>query len=146
MDFCHKYSHAASLPNSLPNFIKKLQHKNQTEQQIGQANEAIAFFYKLIESYKSNSSPSLAQSKDYTKKLENVSTLAPNISKNQSWKNEFKILTNEIKIRQYSRKTLRAYTNWVRKYQAYLKSKSPKLLESIDAKKFITHLAVHPVR
>ena len=142
LDFCNKYSHAASTPNNLSHFIQKLRQKNQTEQQVGQAKKAIALFYKLIESYKSNSSRSLAQSQVYSKKKENDSTAAPDISKNQSWKNELEILTNEIKLRQYSRKTLRAYTTWARSFQAYLKSKSPKLLESIDAKKFITHLAV----
>jgi integron integrase len=64
------------------------------------------------------------------------------LSKNQSWKNEFDALTNEIKLRQYARKTLRAYKTWTRSFQAYLKSKSPQVINSNDAKKFITHLAV----
>ena len=44
-----KYSHAASLSNSLSHFINKLEQKNQTEQQIEQAKNAITLFYKLIE-------------------------------------------------------------------------------------------------
>ena len=142
LDFCHKYSHTTSAPNSLTNFILKLKQKNQTEQQIEQAKQAISLLYKLIESYKSNSSQSSIQKEDYTETMENDSTASLDISKNQSWENEFQMLNNEIKLRQYSQKTLKAYTIWVRSFQAYLKSKSPKLLESIDAKKFITHLAV----
>jgi len=52
LDFCYKYSHAASIPDSLTHFIEKLKQKNQTEQQILQAKQAIALFYKLIESNK----------------------------------------------------------------------------------------------
>lgn len=55
--------------NSLSHFIQKLKQKNQTEKQLEQAKDAIALFYKLIESYKSNSSQSLSQSNNYTKKL-----------------------------------------------------------------------------
>jgi len=137
LDFCHKYSHATSAPSSLTHFISKLKQKNQTEQQIEQAKQAISSFYKLIESYKSKTSQFSTQKQDHT---ENVAAL--DISKNQSWKNEFQMLNNEIKLRQYSQKTLKAYITWVRRFQAYVKSKSPKQLESTDAKKFITHLAV----
>ena len=111
-------------------------------EQIEQAKNAITLFYKLIKSYKSNSSQSIIQNKVSAEKPKNDATAAPDISKNQRWKNEFEVLNNEIRLRQYSRKTLRAYTTWVKSFQAYLKSKSPGLLESADAKEFITHLAV----
>lgn len=142
LDFCAKYSHAASLSNSLSHFIIKLEQKNQTEQQIEQAKNAITLFYRLIDSYKSASSQLIVESKVSSEELKYDSTAAPDVSKNQSWKNEFEVLNNEIRLRQYSRKTLRAYTTWVKGFQAYLRSKSPGLLESADAKNFITHLAV----
>lgn len=142
MDFCQKYSHTRSAPNSLTHFILKLKQKNQTEQQIEQAKQAIFLFYKLIESYTGDSSKSSTKKKESTKKSDNDSPTETNISKNQSWENELEILTNEIKLRQYSRKTLKAYTSWVGSFQAYLKSKSTKPLDSIDAKNFITYLAV----
>lgn len=142
LDFCQKYSHTTSVPNNLTHFILKLKQKNQTEQQIEQAKQAIFLFYKLIESYTGDSSKSSTKKKESTKKSDNDSPTETNISKNQSWGNEFEILTNEIKLRQYSRKTLKAYTSWVGSFQAYLKSKSTKLLDSIDAKNFITYLAV----
>ena len=34
LDFCAKYSHTATLSNSLSHFINNLEQKNQTEQQI----------------------------------------------------------------------------------------------------------------
>ncbi len=89
LDFCLKYSHTASAPNSLAHFILKLKQKNQTEQQIEQAKQAISLFYKLIESYKSDSSQSSIQKQGYTETMENDSTAALDISKNQSWEDEF---------------------------------------------------------
>ncbi len=74
--------------------------------------------------------------------MENDSTAALDISRNESWENEFQMLKNEITLRQYSSKTLKSYTTWVRRFRGFLKSKSPRLIESRDAKEFITHLAV----
>jgi len=51
-------------------------------------------------------------------------------------------LAAEIKTRHYSRKTLKAYTHWSRKFQRFLKNKSPKSLSSKDVKEYLTHLAV----
>ncbi len=82
LDFCDKYSHTASLSNSLSHFINKLAQKNQTEQQIEQAKNAITLFYKLIESYKSNSSQSIVQSKVTAEKPKYDLTAALDISKN----------------------------------------------------------------
>ena len=93
LDFCTKYNHPKSAPESLNIFITKLIQKNQTET-------------------------------------------------NQNWQKEFHILKDEIQLRQYSPRTLKTYTHWVRKFQAYLKSKSPDSINSADAKNFITHLAV----
>ena len=82
LDFCDKYSHTATLSNSLSHFINNLEQKNQTEQQIEQAKNAITLFYKLIESYKSNSSQSIVQSKVTAEKPKYDLTAALNISKN----------------------------------------------------------------
>ena len=55
-----------------------------------------------------------------------------------SWETEYLQLTNEMTLRHYSPKTLKAYTHWVRKFQAFTRSKSPKLLEPQDVKEFLT--------
>ena len=143
LDFCYKYSHAASIPDRLTHFIEKLKQKNQTEQQILQAKQAIALFYKLIESNKRHLSESSTQKNVYTTKPLNEKVVQQKALKEKiNWKNEFDMLNTEIKLRHYSPKTLKAYSTWISKFQGYLRSKSPKLLESVDAKKFITHLAV----
>ena len=54
MDFCHKYGFSEPNPQSLPNFIRKLKEKRQTDVQQKQANEAIHIYYELIRSKPSN--------------------------------------------------------------------------------------------
>ncbi|KAA0244395.1 MAG: integron integrase [Candidatus Brocadia sp. AMX2] len=47
-----------------------------------------------------------------------------------------------MKVRHYSPKTLRSYSTWVRKFQAFRKSKKPSDLNPSDVKDFIRFLAV----
>lgn len=73
----------------------------------------------------------------YLKELAKIQDAAhrnPHIPANQSWKKDFDMLETEIKIRQYSLKTLKSYTRWIRNFQTFLKSKSPELINSEDAK------------
>jgi Phage integrase, N-terminal SAM-like domain len=48
----------------------------------------------------------------------------------------------EIKVRHYSRKTLKTYANWSRLFQRFLKDKSPLELTTADVKEYLTFLAV----
>lgn len=52
-------------------------------------------------------------------------------------------LAAEIKTRHYSRKTLKAYADWSRKFQSFLKNKLPGELSATDVKTYLTHLAVN---
>jgi integron integrase len=58
------------------------------------------------------------------------------------WTGVFAELKNGIRIRHYSRATLKTYTGWVRKLQAFTESKDPRLLTTEDVKEFLTSLAV----
>lgn len=51
-------------------------------------------------------------------------------------------MADEIKVRHYSRKTLKTYANWSRKFQYFLKNRSPQELTGDDVKAYLTHLAV----
>ncbi len=56
------------------------------------------------------------------------------------------IITNlaaEIKTRHYSRKTLKAYADWSRKFQGFLHNKPPDELSEADVKTYLTYLAVN---
>jgi integron integrase len=59
-----------------------------------------------------------------------------------SWKTEYTNLEDEILLRHYSRKTLKTYRQWLRKFQAFTRSKPPESLSVDDVKKFLTWLAV----
>ena len=60
----------------------------------------------------------------------------------ESWKKAISDLSNEIKVRHYSLKTLKSYSTWVRKLQNFSQVKDPATLSSADVKDFLTFLAV----
>jgi integron integrase len=51
-------------------------------------------------------------------------------------------LADEIKTRHYSRKTLKTYADWSRKFQGFLHNKFPDALSATDVKEYLTFLAV----
>ena len=63
-------------------------------------------------------------------------------SKSPAWDQAIEKLAAEIKIRHYSRKTLKAYGDWGRKFQQFLSDKPPEELSSLDVKEYLTYLAV----
>ena len=60
----------------------------------------------------------------------------------KSWVSVYKQLENEIKLRHYSPKTLKAYRTWTRQFQGYTKSKDYQNLCQKDVIDFLTWLAV----
>ncbi len=63
-------------------------------------------------------------------------------SKSPAWDALIDKLAAEITTRHYSRKTLKAYADWGRKFQSYLKNKPPDELSAADVKEYLTYLAV----
>jgi len=63
-------------------------------------------------------------------------------SKSPAWDHAIEKLTTEIKTRHYSRKTLKTYADWGRKFQRYLRDKPPEELSSDDVKAYLSYLAV----
>jgi integron integrase len=63
-------------------------------------------------------------------------------TKSPEWDELIDKLAAEIKTRHYSRKTLKAYADWSRKFQLYLKHKPPEGLSAADVKAYLTYLAV----
>ncbi len=58
------------------------------------------------------------------------------------WQNVYSQLSDEIRIRYYSPKTLKTYKNWIRQFQTFTRNKDPKKVYANDVKEFLTHLAV----
>ncbi len=63
-------------------------------------------------------------------------------SNSPAWDQVIEKLAAEIKVRHYSRKTLKTYADWGRKFQHYLSDKPPQDLSSTDVKEYLTYLAV----
>ena len=63
-------------------------------------------------------------------------------SNSPAWDQAIDKLAAEIKTRHYSRKTLKTYADWGRKFQRYLQDKPPDDLSSADVKEYLTYLAV----
>lgn len=59
-----------------------------------------------------------------------------------SWVSVYNALSEEISLRHYSPKTLKAYRQWIRQFQGFLKSKDPAALNQQDVKSFLSFLAV----
>ncbi len=58
------------------------------------------------------------------------------------WDQVISSLAAEIKVRHYSRKTLKTYAQWSRQFQRFLKNKPPQELTTADVKEYLTYLAV----
>lgn len=63
-------------------------------------------------------------------------------SKSPEWDSVLETMAAEIKVRHYSRKTLKTYANWSRQFQRFLKDKPPQELTSDDVKEYLKFLAV----
>jgi hypothetical protein len=149
LDFCEK--HPVPTPNSraeqLSMFIGKLQEKNQTKYQQQRASDAVTIYFDKfinnatsVELTETIQAPILAAkqgSSHYSKAGYEEK------SDSSEWDSVLETLAAEIKVRHYSRKTLKTYAQWARKFQRFLKNKPPGDLTTADVKDYLTHLAVN---
>ena len=64
-------------------------------------------------------------------------------SASPEWDTVLETMTAEIKMRHYSRKTLKTYALWSRNFQRFLKDKPPKELTTEDVREYLSFLAVN---
>ncbi len=139
LDFCHKYQNDPRQPDSLPLFIKKLREKKQTRQQQKQAYDSILIYYELYGIQPGWIEKPFVKPKVREDRISYDAAAAPD---QKQWADVYKKISNEIRVRHYSPKTLKAYSAWTRKFQQYIKNKLPESLEVEDVKEFLTYLAV----
>ncbi|MFH1260235.1 MAG: integron integrase [Elusimicrobiota bacterium] len=164
LDFCGKYSIAGTKEERVRLFIEKLREKKQTPDQQKQAAYAVSLYFEIQQdlNYKipvarvsqttssSNQQPSpgslqttvssvleFPQSKYTYAAPFTVKTVSP------EWDNAIAGLAAEIKMRHYSRKTLKAYALWTRQFRKFLRNKPPQELLPADVKAYLTYLAVN---
>ena len=172
LDFRSKYTIPASRSEHVRMFVKKLQEKGQEPEQQKQAAHALSLFFESqsknrSEEGKQNNGKSgratipkspipLSISPLKGERPEGGNT-AGVVQRGGSRFNEWRCLEKtgapdwdkviddlaaEITTRHYSRKTLKTYADWSRKFQSYLKNKPPESLTSADVKAYLTYLAV----
>ncbi|ASQ90462.1 integron integrase [Prosthecochloris sp. GSB1] len=137
LDFCHKYEHGYLDERSLGLFTEKLKDKGQRSFQIEEASCAVRLYYRMVEETNDIPSPP-ASEPEITAKTPPASTQ----SDGASWVDELTKLREEIRVRHYSAKTLSSYYGWTRKFQAFVRCKSPALLDTSDVKRYLTWLAM----
>jgi hypothetical protein len=116
-----------------------LKEKRQTDAQQKQANEAIHIYYELIISKPSintselpkhppkpegvsetqnsyRAAPLQSKLQIDTNKRDSAQNKAAQTGVKRDWHAAYKQLSNEIKVRHYSPKTLKSYSIWVRRF------------------------------
>jgi len=126
LDFCLKYRHAPRDRDSLAPFLQKLAEKKQAPARQQQAAASVELYYDLIKTWISapEANPAVETAR------------AP-------WDVCYQRLKEEVKLRQYSPKTFKTYATWSGQFQAFLGNKAPGDVNSEDARRFLTHLAVN---
>jgi len=166
LDFCAKYP--AELHNTSGQellFLEKLRQKKQTEEQRQQAACAIKLYVGIqerVENERASSShvsvvgEDIVQysSQDASTRQKPQDAVAHTGSSHYcdagyqvksdspEWDSVLETMAGEIKVRHYSRKTLKTYANWSRQFQRFLKNKPPQELTAADVKEYLTFLAV----
>lgn len=151
LDFGARHQLPASKTEQIRWFSEKLRAKQQSELHRQQAIHAVFLFFELQCAIEA--AANLTPQHDITKiqdfhirssQRKSQFSLAGYEEKSDSpeWDAVLETMAGEIKVRHYSRKTLKTYANWSRKFQRFLKNKLPQELTTDDVKEYLTHLAV----
>jgi site-specific recombinase XerD len=157
LDFCAKYVITDLKQERLQQFLDKLREKNQGERQCSRAAHAVTLYFEMQD--RNEPAQSIAEETAPFSSLENSPAGMAPASKPQrhsqhivagyreksdspEWDAVLAAMAAEIKVRHYSRKTLKTYGKWSRCFQRFLKSKSSADLNTDDVKEYLTFLAV----
>jgi len=168
-DFYAKYLGTDDNSKKTKLFLEKLRSKKQTPAQCQQAAHAISLYFEMQSMERQpaktadepNSKPHQIAERETVPQVFNEkfapSALFTSFKPRQSqylvagyqekssspeWDELIDKLADEIKVRHYSRKTLKTYAHWSRQFQRFLKNKSPQELLTADVKDYLTYLAV----
>lgn len=152
LDFCHKYGHAYEARESLPPFLDKLASKRQGDAQRGQAAQAVGLYHRMLAESGAGEQPGQGAAADVPQNGLQGRAAPPRAAQRSrdetdgpraaSWREQYESMRDQIQMRNYSPSTLRTYTHWARRFQAFTGSKPPELLDTDDVKAFLTDLAV----
>lgn len=155
-DFREKYYPPDSKSEQVRLFAEKLKEKKQSQAQQEQAAYAVSLYFQMQNGVSHNTDCAKDMNIAAYDTTMRISDLAPAVhSKSRynewsclqktaspEWDKVISALSNEIRTRHYSRKTLKAYGDWIRKFQGFLHDKLPEELSESDVKEYLTYLAV----
>jgi len=170
LDFCDKYPIPDANSDRVRLFCEKLRDKKQSEAQREQAAHSISLYFEM-KRHDTETQPQGNISRDESLGKEADSLVSDSLaqsapikesqqppsrpgssqyteagyqekSKSPEWDAVLAAMAAEIKVRHYSRKTLKTYANCSRLFQRFLRDKSPGELTTVDVKEYLTFLAV----
>lgn len=162
LDFCDKYPVPADKAERLRLFCEKLKEKKQTDDQRKHAAHAVSLYFEMPDNGVTTPAAVVPAQPDQMPAEQSfyVSEEAPRYSiyasrksqytdagyqkksSSQEWDTVLATMAAEIKVRHYSRKTLKTYALWSRNFQRFLKNKPPGELTTEDVKEYLSFLAV----
>lgn len=118
LDFCGKHRLPHGNLESLSGFLAKLREKKQGPLQLQQATLAVTAYYDFLrDSPAENFNPAPVPAAPPAPEFKPIKVFSSPAS-GASWKREYSRLTEEIRIRHSSPKTLSTYRLWLRQFQA----------------------------
>jgi integron integrase len=157
LDFCAKYVITIDKSERVELFLGKLREKNQSGDQCKRAAHAVSLYYKMRNNDAVSQSPAEEsirqpsgitehtcppQSSEHQRKSQYSVAGYQEKSVSPEWDAVLATMAAEIKVRHYSRKTLKTYGKWARCFQRFLKNKPPVEVATEDVKEYLTFLAV----
>src|SRR6185369_2936832 len=162
-DFCANHPGVNNKAELVTKFQEKLRCRNQSVLQCRQAAHAVLIYYemngavtslvagdansaheKYCDTASTRSTRESTGATSSCKQRHSQYSVAGHEEKSDSpeWDEVIGKLADEIKVRHYSRKTLKIYAQWSRQFQKFLKNKPPQELTTDDVKEYLTWLAV----
>ncbi len=159
LDFCEKYHVSGDDAVRTRSFLDKLRQKGQSDEKRQQASKAVRLYFEMIRGGVGELPPvQLVPMEQHTDPRSELPIHTPTLvgaaesfynvagyqekSDSPEWDEVMGRLADEIKVRHYSRKTLKTYAQWSRQFQKFLKNKPPSELSTDDVRAYLTHLAV----
>lgn len=156
-DFREKYRPPDSKAEQVRLFTEKLNEKKRSQEQQKQAAYAVSLYFQMRSGRSGNAlTPATPGNTGHAETSMQLAAPMPTVrsrsrynewwclekTASAEWDMVISDLSNEIKTRHYSRKTLKAYGDWIRKFQGFLHDKLPEVLSESDVKEYLTYLAV----
>jgi hypothetical protein len=157
LDFRVKYPISCEKSEQVRLFLEKLKEKKQTEAQRQQAAHSVSLYFEISAQETTSDGPNKSQDRQTCYELTTTYTSIPSINERipqyceagyieksdpPEWDEVLRTMAEEIKVRHYSRKTLKTYANRSRRFQFFLKNKPPHELSTTDVKNYLTFLAI----